>query len=236
MAVSSQKIYSVGFDDTVREIDADKRDFTPLAVSLTSQPRGIATVASGSNTVYIISENAVHVVQDGQQVFTLPVNYKAASIAVATDGSTVAVGSDDTKVYLYEWDGQGLRDVGKLESNRAGVSALSFSPDGVALAAGDSAGKIVVYDVKERKMLTSRWVGHSGRITSLAWTNDSKHCASGSVDTHVYVWSLVKPLRNIPIRNAVPGGVSVVTWLSATTVAGAGADGCVRSWDIQFHA
>jgi len=147
----------------------------------------------------------------------------------------VAVGGEDQKVYIYEWSGKELKEVAKLESNRAAVCALAFSPNGLVLAAGDSAGKVVAYDVKERKMLTSRWAFHSARITSLAWTSDSKHCASGSLDTHVYVWSVAKPIKNIAIKNAVPGGVTVVAWVGAATVSGAGADGCVRTWDVTFH-
>lgn len=40
-------------------------------------------------------------------------------------------------VYLYEWNGSELKEAAKLESNRGALSALAFSPDGAALAAGD---------------------------------------------------------------------------------------------------
>lgn len=38
----------------------------------------------------------------------------------------------------------------------------------------------------------SRWTFHNSRIHSLAWTADGAHVASGSLDTHVYVWSIAK--------------------------------------------
>ena len=84
-------------------------------------------------------------------------------------------------------------------------------------------------------MITARWTNHSGRVLSIAWTKDGKHCASGSLDTHVYVWSVAKPIKNIAIRNAAAGGVNSVFWLTDTKLAAAGADGCVRTWDITFH-
>ncbi|KAJ6542422.1 hypothetical protein B0H10DRAFT_2135787, partial [Mycena sp. CBHHK59/15] len=68
-----------------------------------------------------------------------------------------------------------------------------------------SSGRIVLFDVKEQKMITARWSFHSARVNSLVWTPDSKHCASGSLDTHVYVWSVVNPTRSIALKKAGPG-------------------------------
>jgi WD repeat-containing protein 1 (actin-interacting protein 1) len=158
-----------------------------------------------------------------------------------------------------------------LEGNKGVVTSIAFSPDGNLLAAGDvrpfstlvffhpntlfaqSSGKIVLFDVKERKVvlnvfpsslmliclssqtIDARWSFHSGRINALNWTADGQHCASGSLDTHVYIWSVQKPMKNIAIKNAGPGGVNSVLWIGETTLASAGADACVRIWEIQFH-
>ena len=88
-------------------------------------------------------------------------------------------------------------------------------------------------------MITGRWSFHTARIHSLSWTADSQHCASGSLDTHVYVWSVPKPIKNIAIKNAVPGGVNTVFWLDGDGKKGklicAGADACVRVLDVTFH-
>lgn len=84
-------------------------------------------------------------------------------------------------------------------------------------------------------MITGRWSFHSARINSLSWTADSQHCASGSLDTHVYIWSVAKQLKNIAIKNAGPGGVNSVLWLGDKTLASAGADGCIRKWEVTFH-
>ena len=86
------------------------------------------------------------------------------------------------------------------------------------------------------QLITSRWSFHNGRVLSLAWTKDGKHCASGSLDTHVYIWSVDKPMKNIAIKNAGAGSINTVFWLGDSRLASAGADGCVRVWDITFHA
>ena len=91
------------------------------------------------------------------------------------------------------------------------------------------------------QVITSTWTYHSACVNGLAWTQDSKHCASASLDTHVYVWSVAKPLKNVAINNACPGGANAVLWISGTpdgekgALASAGADACVRLWEVKFH-
>lgn len=230
-AAPDGKVYSVGFDDRVREIDGGK-SFVPAVSSTASQPRAV-TVASDS-TVFVAEASGVEAVRSNQKVFELKPKFTPSSVAAA--GTTIAVGGEDQKVRLYEWDGKALAEAATLEGNKGTVSAVAFSPDGSLLAAGDSSGKIILFDVKKRESVTSRWSFHSARINSLAWTADGQHCASGSLDTHVYVWSVQKPMRNIAIKNVGPGGVSAVFWVGDGQLASAGADGCVRTWGITFHA
>ncbi|KZT03823.1 WD40 repeat-like protein [Laetiporus sulphureus 93-53] len=224
-------VHSIGFDDCVREIEGGK-SFVPAKCSTASQPKDIAV--AGASTVFVAEANVIEAIRSNQKVSELKSSFTPSAIAAAK--SVVAIGGEDQKVHLYDWDGKALSEVATLEGNKGIVSALAFSPDGSLLAAGDSSGKIALFDVRQRKLVTGRWSFHSGRIHSLAWTADGQHCASGSLDTHVYIWSVQKPMRNIAIKNAGPGGVSAVFWVSENKVASAGADGCVRTWEITFHA
>ena len=61
----------------------------------------------------------------------------ANSHSIAASGSLVAVGTEDSKVTVYKWDGKTLSEAGVLTNNKGAVSALAFSPDGSKLAAGD---------------------------------------------------------------------------------------------------
>ncbi|KAI0356078.1 WD40 repeat-like protein [Trametes cingulata] len=224
------KVYSVGLDDRLREIEG--KSYTPASFSTSAQPKSVAV--GGDSTVFVLETDSIEAVRSNQKVFDLALKYTPSAIAAA--GNVVAVGGEDQKVRLYSWDGKSLTESATLDGNKGVVSALAFSPNGGLLASGDSSGKIVLYDVKERKTVTSRWSFHSGRIHSLAWTADGKHCASGSLDTHVYVWSVEKPMKNVAIKNAGPGGVNAVFWLGEKELASAGADGCVRRWSVTFHA
>ncbi|KAK0458981.1 WD40 repeat-like protein [Desarmillaria tabescens] len=229
------KVFSVGFDDRVREIASDGKKFTPTSLSTASQPKGIAVAEDSS--VFVAEVNTVEVIRSNQKVFEI--TPKSAPTAVAASGNLVAVGGEQ-KVVLYEWDGRSLKEGGLLEGNKGVISALSFSLDGKYLASGDSSGRIALFNVTEKKLLTSRWSFHSARVNSLSWTADSKHCASGSLDTHVYIWSVEKPMKNIALKNVGPGGVSAVLWVESGDgkigkLVSAGADACVRVWEIKFH-
>ncbi|KAF8528739.1 WD40-repeat-containing domain protein [Gautieria morchelliformis] len=242
IASAGTTTWSVGFDDCVRELSVqDGVDaFSNMTYGPTaSQPKSVATSTDGH--VFVAETGHVEVLRSGQRVCAVDAQYGAISVDVSA--GIVAVGGEDAKVHLYNWNSNGtLTEAGLLEgSNKGPVSSLAFAPGGALLAAGDSTGKIVVYDVKERKASISRWTFHNSRIHSLAWTTDGAHVASGSLDTHVYVWSIAKPMRNIAIKNAGPGGVWGVRWVPGADsgaegkLLSAGADGAVRMWGVVFH-
>ncbi|KAJ7666038.1 WD40 repeat-like protein [Mycena polygramma] len=228
------KVFSAGFDDHVREIGG--ASFSEAAIATAGQPKALAAAADG--TVFVVESNGVEAIRNNQKVAHLETKY--APSAVGASGALVAVGGEDQKVRLYEWSGTAFKEVAELDGNKGALSALALSPDGAMLAAGDARGGIVLFDVKEKKVITTRWSIHAARVNSLSWTSDSKHCASGSLDTHVYVFSVANLTKNIALKNAGPGGVNAVMWLDtgagqSGTLASAGADGCTRIWEVVFY-
>ncbi|KAF9458991.1 WD40-repeat-containing domain protein [Collybia nuda] len=230
------KIVSIGYDDRVREIGADGQGFLPASAPTSFQPRSLAVAAD--STVFVAEINTIEAFRSNQRVLQETPKYAPSSVAASQ--SIVAIGGEDQKIHLNHWDGKVLKETDVLEGNKGVVSALAFSPDGNLLAAGDSSGRIALFDVKEKKLITSRWSFHSARVNSIAWTPDSLYCASASLDTHVYIWSVAKPMKNIAIKNAVPGGANAVLWLESSDkggkLTGTGADACVRFWEVTFHA
>lgn len=75
----------------------------------------------------------------------------------------------------------------KNQSSGNRVLAVSWSPDGTSIASGDSAGKVYVWRVADRKTFFS-YSGHKGAVNTLAWSPDGKSLASGSADNTVQVW------------------------------------------------
>jgi|SRR5712671_1324985 len=132
----------------------------------------------------------------------------------------------------------------RLDFSFAKITRILNLTQKISSSNHQSSGKVVLYDVAKREPITSRWSFHSARVNALSWTADSQYCASGALDTHVYVWSVLKPVKNIAIRNAVPGGVNAVLWLSRASadqdsgggrLAATGADAAVKVWQVTFH-
>lgn len=188
-------VLSAAMDGMVKEMDASAKSFKPSSAAATGLPKSIAADANGKS--YIVTEKSVEVVSSGAKSSSIPLDFTPSSgAAYSTTKALLAVGGEDGKVRIYA-NGSLTKT---LESNRSAVSALSFSPDGAYLAAGESNGKIVLFNTGDWSVKTTQWAFHSARITCLAWSEDSQFCASGSLDTALYVWSVARPVKKVAIK------------------------------------
>ena len=102
------------------------------------------------------------------------------------------------------------------------------------ISCGDILGKIMLYDLETKILKTSRWAFHSGKITSMSWNPSNDFIVTGSLDTHLMVYSLNKPMKVIKFLNAHKDGVTIVLWIDEHTIVSAGLDGCIKKWLIEF--
>ncbi|KAF3939390.1 Beta-TrCP [Dactylella cylindrospora] len=230
---SPGRVYSIGMDDTFRTIDTNVRDFTGSILSTTGQPRGITT-SPKSGTTYVATLSEITVLQDGAKISSTPIKYTATCISYSEATGLLAVGAQDNSIYIYTVKGDSVpaSPSTTLKSNRSSLSAIAFAPNSPLLAAGDSAGKIVLYDASTGEVKTTRWAFHTGRITSIAWNAAGTHVVSGSLDTNVIVYSAVNPVKNIKSLGAHKEGCNAVGWVDDGTVVSAGADGCLKIWAV----
>ncbi|KAL4079520.1 WD40-repeat-containing domain protein [Scleroderma citrinum] len=246
-AGSDGKLYSSGFDDRVREIESSNGSFTSFSAS--SQPKTLAI--AGDGTLFAAEINGIEAIRSNQRVFELKPKYSPSSIGATRN--IVAVGAEDNMVYVYAWDGKALTELYVLAGNKGPITVVALSSNGDYIAAGDSAGKIVLFSTAEKKestfctstlKITDRWTNHTARISSLAFlspspTEPATHLATTSLDTNVYIYSVTN-ITNTPkyvsIRGAAPGGGSAVVWLECQEkgkgrLLSAGSDGCARIWE-----
>ncbi|KAH6917769.1 WD-repeat-containing protein [Coprinopsis sp. MPI-PUGE-AT-0042] len=232
---SGDAAYSIGFDDTLREISSGA--FTASSSKTSSQPKSLSV--GSDKTVFVVQQEVVEAFRSNQKVSEIKTPFKPTAVSASPSGNHVAIGGEDSKVYLYSWSGSELKQEHVLEDNKGPITVLAFSPDGAVLAAGDSKGKIFPYSISELKSLSPMWAFHTARINALAWTADSQYLASGSLDTNVYVWNRAKPTKKVVINGANSGGVNAVGWLAGGgsgtgKLVSAGADSCVRVWEVKF--
>ncbi|SJX62682.1 probable actin interacting protein 1 [Sporisorium reilianum f. sp. reilianum] len=223
-------VFVASMDDSVRKISDGK--YEGAAVSTSSQPKGSAASASG--VVVIAGAQGIDIIANGKKTHHATA-YTPSSCTISADASHVAVGAEDGKVHLYTLSSDSLKETAVLNNNRSAVTALAFDAQLSLLAAGESSGKIQVYELATKTLKIAHWVFHSARINDVRFSPDGTHAVSASLDTHVYVWSVKKPMKNIALKNAHANGAQAVAWLRDDAFASAGADGVVRTWTVKRH-
>ncbi|WP_414581625.1 CHAT domain-containing protein, partial [Scytonema sp. PCC 10023] len=90
-----------------------------------------------------------------------------SSVAFSPDGKTLASGSDDNTIKL--WDVATGKISQTLTRHSSGVSSVAFSPDGKTLASGSDDNTIKLWDVATGKH-SQTLTGHSSGVWSVAFS------------------------------------------------------------------
>jgi len=152
-----------------------------------------------------------------------------SSVAFSPDGKTLASGSDDSTIKL--WDVATGRDRATLQGHLQEVSSVAFSPDGMTLASTSFDKTVKLWDVATgRERVTLQ--GHTDIVNSVVYSPDGKTLASGSWDMNTMLWDVATDKERATLeehRNAV---ASVAFSPDGKTVASGGWDKKVKLWDI----
>ena len=159
------------------------------------------------------------------------------SLAYSPDGKTLASGSKDSTIML--WDIAGRRT---LMGHASAVESLAFSPDGRRLASGSCVGRdcvrgeIRLWDVALGQQIGTSLIGHQKSVGSLAFSPDGKTLASSGLDGTLLFWDLTTRKRSLPLRLATGHGndsigIALAFSKDGTTLAASLADKTVF-WDV----
>lgn len=108
------------------------------------------------------------------------------SVAFAPDGRTLATGSNDQTVKV--WDLATGNERATLTGHTRVVTSVAFAPDGKTLASASWDGTIKLWHLATGKEL-ERSLQHTGSIWSVAFAPDGKLVASGGDDESVKLWN-----------------------------------------------
>lgn len=237
---SSKKgqLVSVGWDDTLRTIDAEGETFTSNPCKTDGQPKGV--VATSTSSIVVATHKGLELWKDSHLDQKLPTGYIPSAIA-ATE-TLIAVSGDDSNLHIYSLSSTTtkLQPIQTLPEPSSQITTLSFSPSGALLAAGFSSGKITVFDTTTWSPAITRWSSHTGRVTSIAWNAAGTHAVSGGLDTNLFLWSVAKPGRRVGVSAAHKEGVNGVVWIesgsgkgSGIKVVSVGGDAAVKVWGVE---
>lgn len=236
------QVYSVGWDDSLRTTDAGAKTFTGKPTPLSSQPKALTCTAD--SLLVVAQLESVIVYSDGEEDGELPL--KSTPTSLASSGSTVAIGSQDSSLRLFSVaPGKAPKQIAVVEQvSVTPLTAISFSHDGSLVAVGTAAGKIYVYKItsgitglvtgtSSLELVTDRWSAHTAKITAIAWNSEGTGAVSGSLDTNLFAWSLKEPGKRVKETNAHKEGVNGIVWLG-DTVYSTGADATVKKWKVTI--
>jgi WD40 repeat protein len=109
------------------------------------------------------------------------------AIAFAPDGRTVASGSYDRTIKL--WDVADGRTLLTLSGHARTVNCVAFAPGGTTLLSGASDNIMKLWDIKSGKEIRS-FAGHSSDINCIAVSPDGRTVLSGSEDNTARTWEV----------------------------------------------
>ena len=174
------------------------------------------------------------------------------SVVFSPGGHTLASGSDDGTVQLWEVTNPAHpRPLGQpLTAGGAGaINSVAFSPDGRALAVGNADDTVQLWDVadpaKPRPLSPAEFGGGKGHnaVDSVAFSPDGHILASGDNDGAVRLVDVADPAKPRPLSQPQLGGGkghgaadSVAFSLDGRALAAGSADGTVRLWDVADPA
>jgi WD40 repeat protein len=109
-----------------------------------------------------------------------------ASVAISPDGQTLASGSRDETIKL--WDLATGKLLHTLTGHSSDVASVAISPDGQTLASG-SDKTIKLWDLATGKLLHTQ-MGHSDGVGSVAFSPNGQTLASSGYDETVKLWDI----------------------------------------------
>ena len=133
--------------------------------------------------------NDVHFSPDGSTILAACADNKARTWNAQTGQLELAVAEETVPGEMPSLGAPMRPDLANGSIIQAGMLRVRYSPDGSFIAGTNETGDVMIWDAKSGKQLL-RLEGHSGRVTSLAFSSDGTRLGSSSEDGTARIWDL----------------------------------------------
>ncbi|MFC5144818.1 XRE family transcriptional regulator [Streptomyces aureoversilis] len=163
-----------------------------------------------------------------------------SSVALAPDARTLATGSFDRTVRLWELrDDRRPQALATVTGHTDTVTSVAFSPAGRLLATAGRDRAVRLWDVTDRRRpaLIRTLTGHRDTVFSVVFSPDGRTLATGSYDHTVRLWDITDPTAGetgpTTLTDHTLNVKPVAFSPDGRTLASAGDDRTVRLWDVR---
>lgn len=195
-----------------------------------------AVTSDGKLTAFVNTQGVVRMMDlltERLQWARTPSGAGRADRAIAIDhaGTTVAVGSESSAIYLLDGkSGESPRP--PLEAHGLDVTGLAFSPDGKTLFSGGLDGQVIAWDARSGEILR-RFENPDGAIQSLALSPDGALLAASTQRSFIGLWRTSDGARFGRFDPHLDDAVTALTFDgSGDRLAAADMQGNVAVWPI----
>ncbi len=158
---------------------AEERADVRTGVAITPDGRRILT---GSTR----GELQFHDAQTGRPLGPPIETRSVRSLALSRDGRTIAAGSDDDRVRL--WNTASEKLIAQLAGHTGTVNSVAFSPDGKRLVSGSNDATLRLWNVRSHRAIGTPLTGHTEAVLAVAFSRDGHYIASGGGDYTMRLW------------------------------------------------
>ncbi|KAK7020799.1 hypothetical protein R3P38DRAFT_3197225 [Favolaschia claudopus] len=164
---------------------------------------------------------------------TLPARSGAiTSVAVSSDGTTIASGSNDCTVLI--WNSRtGAAVAEPLKGHSNSVTSVAFSPDSARVVSGSSDCTIRVWDARTGAVVVGPFDGHRKSVTSVDFSPCGSLVVSGSDDCTVRLWNSQTGATVQPFKGHSDCVTSVAFSPDGTRIVSGSNDCTLRIWNSQ---
>uniref|UniRef100_A0A667WTM7 Pre-mRNA-processing factor 19 n=1 Tax=Myripristis murdjan TaxID=586833 RepID=A0A667WTM7_9TELE len=188
----------VVFDKNEEQIVATLKGHTKKVTSVIYHPsQSVVFSASPDSTIRVWSVsggNCVQVIRAHEAGVT--------GLSLHATGDYLLSSSEDQ--YWAFSDIQTGRVLTKVTDESAGcaLTCAQFHPDGLIFGTGTADSQIKIWDLKERTNVAN-FPGHSGPVTSIAFSENGYYLATGAQDSSLKLWDLrkLKNFKTIALDN-----------------------------------